>query len=627
MTTCKMIVMALVGALSTLTTRGATHVVTSNADSGDGTLRALIGSAAAGDEIAVPEGMSIGLSTSITLTKEKNLTIVGQGAGAIVSGTTQRLFAINCSGATVETRIEMRNLTFSGVTAEHSGFMYPAGCKTENQGLELVLTGCTFRDFYATMTSKVNGAVLSHNAIGLDLYVTNCVFTANVGIKSVFGTDGDWGWFAREVELVGCTFSGNGANPPAGTPDAIRGGVMFVNAKSHFLIDNCVFSGNETVGKPVCIDQGVKATVAGGDQHNLLIRNTVFTENRCLSTDAGLFNFTSFTNEFEGCSFISNQAPYNVMGQVRSAIVRFKDCVFQENETTGENANNYSHGGLFYYCGTTGASLEFDSCAFRNNRSTTQRSILTSNTTGGALSFSRCAFEGNCCQRSQLIHANNTLASTFDSCSLVGNGPLESTTSGSDVAAIVNLGTGSKIVNCTVFSNDFRWTRCVFNTATADIYNSTIVSNVMVSGYGPVDSSSSTRCVRNCVIVGNTPRDVNTTIGVSRQNFRNNALGVGSQGIDYDLADFVEYGNLVKQTAESLKLVCPAAANDSKIKLKDGTSPLTLAIGRESPLCDAALATEYAVLDGRGYKRGKRGDAPDIGAYEFTPSGLLIIVR
>ena len=56
-----------------------THIVSSSADDGEGTLRALCASAADGDTIAIPEGMTVTLASEITITSS-HLSLLAKGA-------------------------------------------------------------------------------------------------------------------------------------------------------------------------------------------------------------------------------------------------------------------------------------------------------------------------------------------------------------------------------------------------------------------------------------------------------------------------------------------------------------------------------------------------------------------
>jgi hypothetical protein len=130
----------------------ATLTVTSNADSGTGSLRDTVGSAASGDTIDFQPG----LTSPITLTSgqiaiTKALTIQGPGAGALtISGNNaSRIFYVH--PASVQT------VTISGVTLANGNVATGPGGAVYSKGANFTLQNSVVQDSFVNSTTGVTG--------------------------------------------------------------------------------------------------------------------------------------------------------------------------------------------------------------------------------------------------------------------------------------------------------------------------------------------------------------------------------------------------------------------------------------------------------------------------------------
>ena len=127
---------ALLLMLAAVPTWAATRTVTSNEDSGKGTLRDTLASADSGDTIVFGSDMTITITTS-TLTLDKNVTIDGSGRViAVDGGNAVRVFRVN---ADVTAQL-------TGLTIQHGKSPNGNGGGIYNEGRTLTLTNSTVSD-------------------------------------------------------------------------------------------------------------------------------------------------------------------------------------------------------------------------------------------------------------------------------------------------------------------------------------------------------------------------------------------------------------------------------------------------------------------------------------------------
>lgn len=205
----------------------ATLYITTNADSGDGSFRALFESASAGDSIqpdptAFPAGTPCEITLASSLRLDKSVTISGAqtrlrfvGNGAISSGVQVRapltwsnvdFHGVSKSGTggflwhyAAAGACSYTNCEFCGMQAAQGAVMYIAS------GASVTCTNCKFLGNCATTGSAVIHFASTNNA---DSTFSNCAILGNVAANDV-----QWN---REPTLVDCvTTAENAAVPPS----------------------------------------------------------------------------------------------------------------------------------------------------------------------------------------------------------------------------------------------------------------------------------------------------------------------------------------------------------------------------------------------------------------------------
>jgi uncharacterized repeat protein (TIGR01451 family) len=213
----------------------ATHVVTTNADTGAGSLRQAIADACPGTSITFS-----GVTSPITLSSgeiviDKDLTITGPNAGLTISGNnSSRIFRVQ-NGNTVS----ISNLTFTGGSASVGGAIFDKG----------------------------------------DLTIRNCTFTGNkaVGSGGAGGAiDSEGGSSAGSLTVINTTISGNNADGD--------GGGIFNTGNSTALLTNVTITNN--VADANADNEGLGGGLAQLSSSNLTLNNTIIAGNFRASGEA-----------------------------------------------------------------------------------------------------------------------------------------------------------------------------------------------------------------------------------------------------------------------------------------------------------------------------------------------------
>jgi hypothetical protein len=250
----------------------ATYTVTTTADSGRGSLRAAIGSAASGDTINITAKGTITLASTLTLSK--NVTITGPGAsvltvsggGVVIVFTIKTRITVSISGLTIANgysnymgggiynvgKLTVSNSTLSSNSASNGGGIFNQGTLTVSNS---TLSG--------NSASNDGGGIYNN---GGTLTVSNSTFSGNSastysgGIGNPIGT----------VTVSNSTFSGNSASDGGGI---VSGGTLTVS--------NSTFFGNTT-----------KYGGGGGiyNYDTLTVSNSTFSGNTA-SLGGGIYNF------------------------------------------------------------------------------------------------------------------------------------------------------------------------------------------------------------------------------------------------------------------------------------------------------------------------------------------------
>ena len=299
--------------------------VRSNADSGPGSLRAIIASAPSGSTIEFASSVhNISLASGeIDITT--SLSIEGPGASALIlSGSNaSRVFEVS-NNATVT----IEGLTISGGTAVASnggGLLIDTGATLsinqvdvannsasadsmgnfgngggiENDG-SLSVTASVFTNNLATggdFTNPVTegsagGAIDSQ---GPSLTVTTTTFGGNEAVGPATGTgEGNGGAInnSSTASITYCTFNGNDALGRSTNGGAISAGENELTTPPLLTISNCTFTGNEAIGANGSNDftQKFGGQALGGaiaSAAPLVINTSAFTDNLAQAGDDG----------------------------------------------------------------------------------------------------------------------------------------------------------------------------------------------------------------------------------------------------------------------------------------------------------------------------------------------------
>ncbi|MFA6034822.1 MAG: MBG domain-containing protein, partial [Myxococcota bacterium] len=202
----------------------ATLTVTSNADSGAGTLRDTIGAAAGGDTIvfSLAPGSTISLLSPITVSN--NVTVSGPGASVL---------AIDCGHASRAFSVITGTLTLNAVTIQNCMVSADSAFPDDTGGGVYVAqpAGLTVEDSTFINNQAGNGgAIFSYGT----LIARRCTFQGNHAARGTVGGGGGGGVHAGGTATVeNCDFNGNtaegsGAGMLAGYWDGTGGGLITI---------------------------------------------------------------------------------------------------------------------------------------------------------------------------------------------------------------------------------------------------------------------------------------------------------------------------------------------------------------------------------------------------------------
>jgi predicted outer membrane repeat protein len=249
--------------------------VTTTADSGAGSLRDAVNTAAPGDTIM----FNLSLPASITLTTGEidiphDLTIAGPGADLLaVSTNTSRIFGIG-----VGTAVSISGLTIHGSAPKDLG----GGIL--NQGT-VSIKNCIF----SNNTAHSGGAIATGPGLQA-LTVMGCTFTANsAGLNggAIFASGGT-------VSVVNSTFTGNSAGISGGAINSFGATVTVVNSTLSANSVDALFVGSGTSTVVNCTISGNSGGVSGSGINvspggTLNLQNTIVAGNTagdCSATGA-----------------------------------------------------------------------------------------------------------------------------------------------------------------------------------------------------------------------------------------------------------------------------------------------------------------------------------------------------
>jgi hypothetical protein len=333
-------------------------VVTSNADSGAGSLRQAILDACDGSTITFANNVTGTIPLVTELAVDKNLTIQGPGASALTISGNNAVRAFNIGSVNGAISVTLSGLTIAQgratlITALPSGTGFFGGGICSNIGGTLTIANCSLLNNNAVDMNNpglpgfgggiftnngaliVTGSTFSGNGgfgggifNNLTLNVTNCTFSGNQCSNTLPGGAA----FAAAIynnsvigpnSVVGSTFVGNTVNNSGGFESSIAGAIY--NAKD-LNVTNCTFAGNtvSSIGLGASEGGGIFTGING----TLNVTNSTFVGNTATSS--------STTGSFGGAIFEAGPNPTNV-----------KNTIIALNTVTGTNTAGPDVSGAF----------------------------------------------------------------------------------------------------------------------------------------------------------------------------------------------------------------------------------------------------------------------------------------
>jgi subtilisin family serine protease len=308
----------------------ATITVTSTADSGAGTLRAALASAANGDTIDASGVAGTILLTSGELLVSNNVTILGPGPANLAVDGNAASRAFNISG----TAVTLAGLTITNGNASGGGFPANSGGGIYSGPGTLTVSNCAF----SGNAAQYDGAgILANHSI---LTVSACSFSGNLASGNGGGIFINALRGAATLTVSNCTFSGN-------TASGDSGGAIYNNGQD---------SGNAT-------EQIVNSTLSGNsagygagiynDGHSsgsatLTVSNCTLSNNLASGWGGGIFNGGSLsgtgTVEIVNSTLNGNSASNDSGGGIFNQGYNGNATVSVSASTLSDNSAGYGAG-------------------------------------------------------------------------------------------------------------------------------------------------------------------------------------------------------------------------------------------------------------------------------------------
>jgi hypothetical protein len=575
-------------AIETLETRCLLSVdtVTTLADSGAGSLRATIGSAASGDTIQFAPTLSGG---TITLTSgavslSQNLTITGLGSASLtVSGNgASSVFSV-AAGV---------NVSISGLTmTAGNGGSRANGGDIFNSGT-LTLTG----DVVSNGAAEI-GAGLFNNGGVVTLTSTN--FTNDKAIQTGGGLINASG---GTVHATGCTFSSNGSTQESGAGICNEVGTM--------TLTTCTITNNSSG-----MDGGGIANFSGG---TLVLSGTSVTSNFSSRWGAGILNFANASLTISNGSTIGNNISLSYFG---GGIFNYEATLTVNNSTINNNFCTFIGAGIMDFLGSVTGTGD----TFSGNGSSSVQGGGAIYMIADTVNLTSCIFTGNQADYGAGIYADT--GSTL----ILSQSTIQQSTAQNDGGAIYAAGQQAYISNTTIANNTADGHGGgIVGAGLLTLVNDTIALNIAdaVNGGGGLYISSGDTTAYNTIVATNTANNG------SNVQTPNDVLGNFDQGIaggqTLSSNDLIGTGGSGGLTNGANGNQVGAFPNLGPLQYNGGPTGLnTMALLSGSSAINAgnntlarnvnnaALTTDER---GTGFPRIFNGTV-DIGAYELQTSG------
>jgi trimeric autotransporter adhesin len=287
------------------------------------------------------------------------------------------------------------------------------GAAILNYGI-LIITGCSFKNNYATITGGANNGGAIYNKPDGFINVDDSSFTSNHA-KSNGGAIFNYG----HLSVRGCVFSDNTASKD--------GGAIYNNMINHLFVTDSTFNYNTALyGGAIynskegpldvngCSFNGNKAGLDGGAIHNfdggsLTVKSSNFTSNSAYG-GAAIHNTSNLIVSI--CTFTGNHATY---GAAIDNVDTVKQYIFQINNSKFSNNTATDGGAIFNYIAGT---LTITGSNFTSNSATRDGGAIV---TGGTLTVTGSTFSNNKAVYGGAIYNNNGVTLTVKSSNFISN--------------------------------------------------------------------------------------------------------------------------------------------------------------------------------------------------------------
>lgn len=381
-------------------------LVTSNNDSGLGSLRDAITSASAGDVINFSSDLArqtILLASQLEIPPGKNIVIDGMDApGLTLSGNSaSRIFFVNANVVSLTSFTVKNLLLVRGKTIERGGAI---GTTDE-------------------VTLTVENVCFNNN-------------TADDGGGAIFSN------YNNALTVSGCEFNNNEAI--GGNDERGAGAIAFFSSKA-FIISNSSFIGNK----------GINGAAINSLQGKLSVTNSRFIGNDTTAAFFDTGNENDFLRGYGGAIYTDRASEPSEL----SGSIDLVNCFFQHNKSRG------CGGAAYLYTGNQDA-VNITSCTFLDNevlalpggnQGTGGALVQMSNGANKGLTISSTAFANNKVRSQGGAIWIMDAPTTIINCTFSGNQVTGTDDMYSDVGGAMSLYAPTTIVNTTIADNFANW--------------------------------------------------------------------------------------------------------------------------------------------------------------------------